>query len=161
MDWTWQGLIPTGLWHVGAFATVIALLLQAATPDKNSKLACWLATVGGFGMAGGTAGWIGGALGATTDTVSTYTGQLTAQLTGVSIPFLFAGLGLLLLWKKAGKGGSGLPNGKKKADKAKQFAWLFSFACVGTVIAGVPPLWDWADTGVNTVGTAILAFTPA
>lgn len=160
MTWSWTLVIPETMLAVGAILLLAAFPLQWITPE-NSKLALWFALVGGFGVGGGTGGWLGRLLAQATFGVASATERLTAQLVGASFTLLVFAVVGIVFWKKAGPKGKGFESkGDKKKDKFKQMVGLLVFAMLGTAISAIPMLYTWANTGVSAAANILISVLP-
>lgn len=156
-----EWMLPSTMLGLGGRLLLLSFVIQLLTP-QNSKVAIWLAVIGGFGVGGGAGGWLGQRLAGVTTAAASFTDRWTAQLVGTSFGFLVFLIILVFVWKFAGKSGSGLQTkGKSKVAKAKQVGWLLAFAMAGTALAGLPELYRLADGVVGAVHSGITAALPS
>lgn len=148
-------LIPTTILHFGAYLLFLGVVLVFLdVPGKGvpwDKVGAGCALVGGFGVGGAAAGWLGRMLSSTTDNVLSTTQKLTSQAVGVGL----VGVVLigLALWAYARLRGQGISAG----SKFKSLIVVFVLAIAGTMLSLVPELYGLADTVTNMAGNAVLS----
>ncbi|HEX6359528.1 hypothetical protein [Actinophytocola sp.] len=156
MTWSvvWSAVIPTTMLHLGAFALVLAVaLVFLDVPGKFpwDRIAAVLAVIGGFGVGGAAAGWLGGVLASASGTVISWGAALLLSAVGVAV---VGALGFALgLWVYSRVKNKGI--GAK--SKFKALLIVFVLGMVGTVFAALPGAYGVADRVVDALGSGLIA----
>ncbi|RSN06005.1 hypothetical protein DMC63_38005 [Streptomyces sp. WAC 05977] len=146
--------IPTTIIHLGAILLLLGIVLVFLdVPGKGvpwDKVGAGFAIVGGFGVGGGAAGWLGRTLFSTSGSMLTATQQLTTQAVGVGV----VGVVLvgLCLWAYSRVRGKGIA----AKTKFKSLIVVFVLAIAGTTLSLVPKLHDWANDATGWAGNAVI-----
>lgn len=150
---SWSVLIPSSMLSLGAVLCVLAVLLvYLDVPGQGvewDKVAAVAALVGGFGVGGAGAGWIGGLLTALAGGAVTGAGAATAQLVGVST---VGAVGFAVgLWAYSRLRGGGI----SARTRTKSLLVVAALGVVGTVASTIPNLYGAADALVGSFAAAL------
>lgn len=150
---SWSMLIPSSMLSLGAVLCVLAVLLvYLDVPGQGvewDKVAAVCALVGGFGVGGAGAGWIGGLLSSLAGGAVSGAGAATAQLVGVST---VGAVGFAVgLWAYARLRGGGI----SAKTRTKSLLVVAALGVVGTVVSTIPRLYPATDALVGSFAAAL------
>lgn len=151
---SWSLIVPSSLLSLGAFLLVLAVLLVFLdVPDKGvpwDKVAAVFAVIGGFGVGGASAGFVGSLLTNLVGGAVSGVAQATAYLVGVSVVGAVGAAVGIWAWARVCK------SGISAKSKFKSFLVVGALALVGTVLAAIPRLYGAADELVRIAASAIV-----
>jgi hypothetical protein len=146
--------IPTSMAYLGAFFLILAVVLvYVDVPGKGvpwDKIGAWFAVIGGFGVGGAAAGWVGRGFASASDTVIAGGETVTDWAVGLAVTAAVA-VGLVL-WAYSRLRGEGIAT----TTKVKSLIVVGGLAVVGTVVAAVPGLYGLADRLVGWIGHGLI-----
>lgn len=151
---TWESLIPTSVLYLGAVFLVLSVVLVVVdVPGKGVKwdnIGAVFALLGGFGVGGVAAGWLGRMFYNAAGSVLTNGQKLTVSAVGVGVVGAIV-LGLML-WAWSRMRGKGID----AKSKIRSFLAVGALAVVGTLISAIPKLYEWSDHLVAWGGTTLI-----
>lgn len=154
----WYLVIPTSMAYLGAVLLVLGIVLVFLdVPGKGvpwDKVGAWFAVVGGFGVGGAAAGWLGNAFAAIAHVVLSDGQKIISQAVGAGV--VGAIVLAFALWGYSRAKGKGIST----KSKFKSLQVVIMLALVGTVLAAIPDVYGFADDAVHFAGTTVIAAIP-